>query len=71
MGTIWERGRNRRVAGLFVAAALTLVTACTVKPPFNPDSGSPGGFGDDQFVEADDQIRINELQYIGSHNSYH
>lgn len=71
MGTIWERSRIRRAVGAISFVAIVALSACAVEPPFNPDSGSPGGFGDNQFVDADDLIRINELQYIGSHNSYH
>jgi hypothetical protein len=52
-------------------AALTVVGAACASPP--PNSGGGGlGTGDGEPTEpaGDDTVRLNELQFIGSHNSY-
>lgn len=57
------------------AALLTMVTAaglaaCTMPPP-NTGGGGIGGGGDEPTEPSgDDLVRLNELQFIGTHNSY-
>ncbi|MHB1139535.1 MAG: Ca2+-dependent phosphoinositide-specific phospholipase C [Microthrixaceae bacterium] len=66
MGTrTWARGA---FAAVVIAAT---ATACTATPPHNSGDGGIGG-GDEPTIPAgDDEVRLNELQFIGSHNSYH
>jgi hypothetical protein len=55
------------------AVGVLAVTAigCTVSPPLNSGGGDVGG-GDEPSVPAGDEtVRLNQLQFIGSHNSYH
>ena len=53
-----------------LCSAVTAV-ACTVSPPLNGGGGDVGR-GDEPTVPAgDDTVRLNQLQFIGSHNSYH
>lgn len=55
------------------AVVLTVVAAaCSVSPPFN-GGGNGVGNGDGEPTEpaGDDTVRLNQLQFIGSHNSYH
>jgi len=50
----------RRLAALVVAAGL-VVAAC---------GGNGGSGGDDQTSDTDAQVRLNEIQVMGTHNSY-
>lgn len=60
---------TRTMAAVGVLAATA--AACTVSPPLNSGGGGVGG-GDEPTVPAgDDTVRLNQLQFIGSHNSYH
>lgn len=53
-----------------VACVVALVTACAPSPPLNPDDGTdPHGPLDLPVDET--TIRLNQIQMIGSHNSYH
>ncbi len=59
-----------RVTVIAVFAVCLSVTACTPNPPYNSGQGevptNPPGLPID-----DSDIRLNELQFLGSHNSYH
>lgn len=50
----------RRLAALVVAAGL-VVTAC---------GGTAGGGDDDRTSDTDAEVRLNEIQVMGTHNSY-
>lgn len=65
MGDGTQVRRTTRWGAALVAAAVGLV-ACT--PP--PD-GTSDGAGEPTEVVGDDQVRINQIQLLGSHNSYH
>ena len=66
MGTrTWARGA---FAAIVLAAT---ATACTVAPPHNSGGGGIGGGDEPTAPAGDDTVRLNELQFIGSHNSYH
>jgi hypothetical protein len=55
--------RPRRIAvALVLAAALPAVAACN---PGGPGPGGPGGPG------VDHRLRLNDVQVLASHNSYH
>jgi len=57
------------VAAVLLGGALA---ACTVPPPTNTGGGGVGtGEGEPEQPAGDDLVRLNELQLIGSHNSYH
>ena len=62
----------RKVRGLLVAL-LAAATFAACAPPAPPNTG-PGGVGDGTGEPTepvgDDQVRLNELQLVGSHNSY-
>jgi hypothetical protein len=60
-------GRATIVAVLCAVA----LAACTVAPPHNGGGGGIGGGDEPTEVAGDDTVRLNELQFIGSHNSYH
>lgn len=53
-----------------IVLALMLVAACTPSPALNADDGSSGG-GPATFPVDETTIRLNQIQMIGSHNSYH
>lgn len=57
-----------RLAGLVLA--LLLAAACAPSPPLNADDGSVGS-GPAVFPVDETAIRLNQIQMIGSHNSYH
>lgn len=57
-----KSGRRSRLGMLMVASVLA---ACT------PGPGAPAGPVEPTVVSGDDLIRLNQLQLIGSHNSYH
>ena len=65
-------GRARRVAALSVTLLALLGAACTTSPPSNsgPD-GVGSGEGEATTPAGDDAVALNELQFVGSHNSYH
>ncbi|HTO00892.1 MAG TPA: phosphatidylinositol-specific phospholipase C1-like protein [Microthrixaceae bacterium] len=53
------------------AAALALtITACAPNPPLNSGAGEIPGSGPTLPID-ESTIRLNQLQFIGSHNSYH
>jgi hypothetical protein len=52
--------------GLVVLVCAVVVTACGASPP----GGGTGGPVEPVIPSGDDTIGINQLQYIGSHNSY-
>lgn len=58
---------------LAAAGALAvLAAACTVSPPLNSGGDGVGnGDGEPTTAAGDDTVRLNQLQFIGSHNSYH
>ena len=61
--------RTRAVAGL-VVTMLAAAVACT-SPPSNTGGGGLGtGEGEATTPAGDDAVRLNELQFIGTHNSY-
>lgn len=58
-------------AVLSAAVALSLVvTSCTPSPPYNSADGDTSAESPNLPLD-DSQIRLNQLQYIGTHNSYH
>lgn len=58
------------MATLLTASAA--LAACTVPPPSNSGGGGVGsGDGEPTEPAGDELVRLNEVQYIGSHNSYH
>jgi len=65
------RRTRRPLAALGLVLALCGAAACT-SPPANGGGGGTGTGGDESPVPVgDDTVRINELQALGSHNSYH
>jgi hypothetical protein len=53
-----------------IVAVLALTAACSA-PPSNTGGGGIGsGEGEPTEPAGDDTVRLNELQFIGSHNSY-
>ncbi|CAN5467217.1 phosphatidylinositol-specific phospholipase C1-like protein [soil metagenome] len=64
----WTWARSIVAAGVLTVNAV----GCTVSPPSNSGTGGLGGGGDEPTTPVgDDVVRLNQLQYIGSHNSYH
>ena len=57
---------------LTVAAIALVAAACTTSPPSNsgPD-GVGSGEGEATTPAGDEDVALNELQFVGSHNSYH
>ena len=65
-------GRTRRVAALSVTVLALLGAACATTPPSNSGSDGVGsGEGEATTPAGDDAVGLNELQFVGSHNSYH
>jgi hypothetical protein len=63
---------SRTVRGLVAALLATAALAACAAPPTNTGGGGVGGgSGEPTEPVGDDQVRLNELQLIGSHNSYH
>jgi hypothetical protein len=64
---------SRTVRGVVAALLATVaLAACAPAPPTNTGGGGVGdGTGEPTEPAGDDQVRLNELQLIGSHNSYH
>ena len=58
---VGERGSCMRRAIFMMVAVLTAAAACTAAPPRPVEPTVPAG---------DDAIGINQLQYLGTHNSY-
>lgn len=55
---------------MFAAVVVCLVvTACTPSPPLNSAGGDVPT--ESPTLPVDSSIRLNQLQFIGSHNSYH
>lgn len=67
-----HRGR-RWSAALVVALSAAALAACAPPPPPTNTGGGGLGTGEGEPTEpaGDDAVRLNELQFIGSHNSYH
>ncbi len=66
MGTrTWVR------AVLATATIAVTAVACSVAPPHNSGGGGVGGGEEPTTPAGDDAVQLNELQFIGSHNSYH
>ena len=62
---------RRPLAVLTMLAVSAGAAACTT-PPTNGGGGGTGSGGTEAAVPVgDDTVRINEMQAIGSHNSYH
>jgi hypothetical protein len=62
---------RRPLAALAVLAVAAGAAACTT-PPSNGGGGGTGtGVTEAAVPEGDDTVRINEMQQIGTHNSYH
>ena len=66
MGT-W---RTRAVAGAMAAMMCAGAAACTTPPPNSGGGGLGTGDGEPTEPAGDDTVRLNELQFIGTHNSY-
>lgn len=63
-------GRRGPLTWLFGSIiALVLLVACTPSPVLNGDDGSTAGPAD--LPTDGNSIRLNQIQMIGSHNSYH
>jgi len=63
---------TRSVRGLVAALVATMALAACTAPPTNSGGGGVGpGTGEPTEPAGDDEVRLNELQFIGSHNSYH
>ncbi len=57
---------------LSVTLLSLLAAACTSSPPSNSGGGGIGsGEGEPTTPVGDDDVALNELQFVGSHNSYH
>ncbi len=55
-----------------IALCGLLAAACTTAPPSNSGGGGIGsGDGEATQPSGDEDVALNELQFIGSHNSYH
>lgn len=59
-----------RVALISATAIALSITACTPSPPLNSSGGDIPTAGPNLPADSS-SIRLNELQFIGSHNSYH
>ncbi len=60
------------MAALSVTVLALLGAACTATPPSNSGTGGVGsGEGEATTPVGDDEVALNELQFVGSHNSYH
>ncbi len=62
--------RTRLAAGALAALVATGAAACATPPPNSGGGGLGNGDGEPAVPSGDDQVRLNELQFIGSHNSY-
>lgn len=61
--------RRRSAIGLLAVLSVT-AAACTTPPPNRGGGGLGSGEGEPTVPEGDDTVRLNELQFIGTHNSY-
>ncbi len=59
-----------KAAVVSVAAVALTITACTPSPPLNSSDGNVPT-STPNLPTDESSIRLNELQFIGSHNSYH
>lgn len=59
-----------RAAALFTMVTAAGLAACTMPPPNTGGGGIGGGDGEPTEPSGDDAVRLNELQFIGTHNSY-
>jgi hypothetical protein len=66
MGT-W---RTRAAAGVMAAIVAVGAAACASPPPNTGGGGLGTGDGEPTEPVGDDAVRLNELQFIGTHNSY-
>lgn len=64
--TTW---RTRAMAGI-VAVLVAAGAACAMPPPNTGGDGIGSGEGEPTEPSGDDTVRLNELQFIGTHNSY-
>ncbi|MEX0768317.1 MAG: hypothetical protein WD029_07590, partial [Microthrixaceae bacterium] len=71
MGFTWTKSRQLFAVGLLTITA-ALAASCSVSAPFNNGGdGTSDGAGEATVPSGDDTVRLNQLQFIGSHNSYH
>ncbi|MEZ5310537.1 MAG: Ca2+-dependent phosphoinositide-specific phospholipase C [Microthrixaceae bacterium] len=61
---------GRRLSVALIGLALAAIVACTPQPPLNADSPSQPVDPPDLPID-ESAIRLNQIQMIGSHNSYH
>lgn len=61
--------RTRAMAGI-VAVLVAAGAACAMPPPNTGGGGIGSGEGEPTEPAGDDTVRLNELQFIGTHNSY-
>ena len=67
----WTNSRQLFAVGLLTVTA-SLAAACSVSAPYNNGGdGTSDGAGEATVPVGDDTVRLNQLQFIGSHNSYH
>jgi hypothetical protein len=67
----WTNSRQLFAVGLLTVTA-SLAAACSVSAPYNNGGdGISDGAGEATVPVGDDTVRLNQLQFIGSHNSYH
>jgi hypothetical protein len=64
-----NRWRGRAVA-VVVAVLATVGAACATPPPNSGGGGTGSGEGEPTEPVGDDLVRLNEVQFIGTHNSY-
>lgn len=65
------RGRTRIAALTAALVAAVALAACTTPPPSNTGAGGLGdGSHEPTSPAGDDLVALNELQFIGTHNSY-
>lgn len=62
--------RTRGMVGVVAAMVLFGTAACATPPPNSGDGGLGTGEGEPTQPAGDDQVHLNELQFIGTHNSY-
>ena len=62
--------RTRAVMGMVAALVMVGAAACATPPPNSGGGGLGTGEGEPTAPAGDDLVRLNELQFIGTHNSY-
>ena len=71
MKLTWTKSRSLFAVSLLVTTG-ALAASCSVSAPFNNGGdGTSDGAGEATVPSGDDTVRLNQLQFIGSHNSYH